>query len=213
MKNAAKWRSALVPHDDRLALRVALVIAGSIVSAYGITLAIHAGFGKATLAVLWEGISHSFEVSLGVASFLTAIAMIAFALAFDRHQIAFGTALYQITYSPCIDIFANSHFYFHSQIPDFLLMLIGIVLFAIGTGMYAAADSGKGSYEALNFTVVRLSGRSVKSTRMALDAGAVIAGVLMGGSFGACTICTILISGPAIQKSIELTRKLFRLDP
>lgn len=205
-------RNALVPHLSRLPLRIALIVAGSVVSAYGITLAIHAGFGKATLAVLWEGISVFFGVSLGMASFLVAVAMILFALAFDRKQIAFGTLLYQVVYSPCIDLFANVHTYFGMLAPDFVLMVLGIALFAIGTGVYAAADSGRGSYEAMNFAISRITGRSIRGVRMALDAGVVIVGVLLGGTFGVCTICTIFISGPIIQKSIEVTKKLLKLD-
>lgn len=56
--------------------RIVIIIVGSVVSAYGITLALYAGFGGATLAVLWEGVSQTFNVSIGVASFIVAIAMI-----------------------------------------------------------------------------------------------------------------------------------------
>lgn len=37
-------------------IKTLTVIAGSIISAYGITLAIGAGFGGATLAILWQGL-------------------------------------------------------------------------------------------------------------------------------------------------------------
>lgn len=37
--------------------KIIIIVIGSIVSAYGITLALYAGFGGATLAVLWQGIS------------------------------------------------------------------------------------------------------------------------------------------------------------
>lgn len=212
MANTNALKHALVPHRSRLLLRICLIVIGSIVSAYGITLAIHAGFGKATLAVLWEGVSNFFGITLGTASFVIAIAMIAFAFAFDRKQIAFGTLLYQLIYSPCIDAFAHAHVYFGMLVPDFMLMVLGVALFAIGTGIYAAADSGRGSYEALNFTISHLTERSIRSVRMALDAGVVMLGVMLGGTFGACTICTILISGPIIQKSIEATKQILKLD-
>lgn len=38
-----------------------IIIVGSIIVAYGITLAMYAGFGGATLAVLWQGISKTFS--------------------------------------------------------------------------------------------------------------------------------------------------------
>ena len=35
--------------------KLAILVIGSIIAAYGITLALYAGFGGATLAVLWQG--------------------------------------------------------------------------------------------------------------------------------------------------------------
>lgn len=37
--------------------KITVIIIGSVIAAYGITLALYAGFGGATLAVLWQGIS------------------------------------------------------------------------------------------------------------------------------------------------------------
>ena len=48
--------------------KIAVIIIGSVIAAYGITLALYAGFGGATLAVLWQGISKTFHISIGMAS-------------------------------------------------------------------------------------------------------------------------------------------------
>ena len=45
--------------------KITVIIIGSVIAAYGITLALYAGFGGATLAVLWQGISGTFHVSIG----------------------------------------------------------------------------------------------------------------------------------------------------
>ena len=73
-------------------------------------------------------------------------------------------------------------------------MLLGVVLFALGTGFYAAASLGRGSYEALTFSLAEKNGWQVKIVRMILDAIMVIVGVLLGEKFGICTIVTIIIS-------------------
>ena len=36
-------------------IKLIIIVVGSVVAAYGITLALYAGFGGATLAVLWQG--------------------------------------------------------------------------------------------------------------------------------------------------------------
>ena len=92
-----------------------------------------------------------------------------------------------------------------------LIMLLGVMLFAVGTGFYAAASLGRGSYEALTFSLAEKNGWQVKVVRMVLDIVMVIAGVLLGGKFGICTIVTIVISGPVIQFTASKTKKFFKM--
>ena len=191
--------------------RIIIMVVGSIIAAYGITLALYAGFGGATLAVLWQGISKTFHISIGMASLIVAIVMIVFVFFYDRSQIHIGTILYQIVYSLCVDLFANVHVYSTHLWVNALIMLLGVVFFAIGTGIYAAASLGRGSYEALTFSLAEKNGWQVKVVRMILDMLMVIAGVLLGGKFGICTIVTIIISGPVIQFAASKTKKIFKM--
>ena len=191
--------------------KIIIIVIGSIIAAYGITLALYAGFGGATLAVLWQGISKTFHISIGMASLIVAMVMIVFAFFYDRSQIHIGTILYQIVYSLCVDLFANAHVYSTHLWVNALIMLLGVMLFAVGTGFYAAASLGRGSYEALTFSLAEKNGWQVKVVRMILDIVMVIAGVLLGGKFGICTIVTIIISGPVIQFTASKTKKLFKI--
>ena len=191
--------------------KIIIIVIGSIIAAYGITLALYAGFGGATLAVLWQGISRTFHISIGMASLIVAIVMIVFAFFYDRSQIHIGTILYQIVYSLCVDLFANAHVYSTHLWVNALIMLLGVLLFAVGTGFYAAASLGRGSYEALTFSLAEKNGWQVKVVRMILDIVMVISGVLLGGKFGICTIVTIIISGPVIQFTASKTKKLFKM--
>lgn len=50
--------------------KIAVIIIGSVIAAYGITLALYAGFGGATLAVLWQGMGWLGEDTLCTASLL-----------------------------------------------------------------------------------------------------------------------------------------------
>ena len=156
--------------------KIIIIWIGSIIAAYGITLAMYAGFGGATLAVLWQGISKTFHISIGMASMIVAVVMIIFVFFYDRSQLHIGTVLYQIVYSLCVDLFANAHTYSRHMWINVLLMLLGIILFAIGTGLYAAASLGRGSYEALTFSLAEKNGWQVKVVRSLLDASMVIIG-------------------------------------
>lgn len=191
--------------------KIIIIVVGSVVAAYGITLALYAGFGGATLAVLWQGISETFHVSIGMASMIVAIIMIAFSFFYDRSQIHIGIILYQIVYSFCVDLFANIHVYSAHLWVNALIMLLGIILFAMGTGIYAAASLGRGSYEALTFSLADKNDWPVKTVRMILDIVMVVIGVILGGKFGLCTILTIILSGPVIQFTVSKTKKVFNI--
>lgn len=86
-------------------------------------------------------------------------------------------------------------------------MLLGILIFSFGTGLYSAADFGRGSYEAVTFSLAEKNNWKVKIVRMVLDLIVVIIGVLLGGKFGICTIATILLSGPIIQATVNAVKK------
>ena len=190
--------------------KIIIIVIGSIIAAYGITLALYAGFGGATLAVLWQGISRTFHITIGMASLIVAIIMIVFSFFYDRSQIHIGTIIYQLVYSLCVDLFANAHVYSTHLWVNALIMLLGVMLFAVGTGVYAAASLGRGSYEALTFSLAEKNGWQVKAVRMILDIVMVLTGVLLGGKFGICTIVTIIISGPIIQFTASKAKKLLK---
>lgn len=200
-----------ISSNDNLLKKIVVIVIGSIIAAYGITLALYAGFGGATLAVLWQGVSGTFHISIGMASFIVALGMILFAFIYDRSQIHVGTILYQIVYSACVDLFANCHIYSRYIWINFFIMLIGVVLFAVGTGLYASASLGRGSYEAVTFALAEKNNWQVKIVRMVLDIIMVVIGVLLGGKFGVCTIVTILISGPIIQFVNRKSKQLLKV--
>ena len=191
--------------------KIMIIVLGSMLAAYGITLALYAGFGGATLAIVWQGMSKTFHISIGMASFVVALVMILFAVIYDRKQIHIGTVLYQIVYSLCVDLFANLHIYSRYMWINFFIMLAGVILFAAGTGLYASTSLGRGSYEAVTFALAEKNNWQVKIVRMILDVVMVVTGVLLGGSFGVCTIVTIIVSGPVIQFVNSGAKKLFKM--
>ena len=174
----------------KYATKTLMIVIGSIISAYGITLAIGAGFGGATLAILWQGLTNVTGMSIGTSSLIVAVAMIIFAL-----------------YSFFVDVFTKIQHYTDIKAVNFVIMLLGIAIFSFGTGIYSAADFGRGSYEAVTFSLAEKNGWKIKIVRMVLDIIMVIIGVLLGGKFGICTIATVLLSGPIIQATVSTVKK------
>ena len=153
-----------------------------------------------------------FIYSIGMASFVVAVGMILFALIYDKSQIHIGTVLYQIIYSFCVDLFVTCHVYSKYMWINFFRMLAGVILFAVGTGLYASASLGRGSYEAVTFALAEKNNWQVRGVRIILDITMVVIGVLLGGKFGVCTIVTVIISGPIIQFVNGKSRQIFKLN-
>ena len=188
--------------------KILLVTVGTLVAAFGIDLAIHASFGGATLAVLWEGCALTFHITMGQASFLIAAVMLLFCFFYDRKQIGWGTVIYQILYSTFVDVFEGFLVYTDSRIANFGLMVLGIVLLSVGCGIYSYADWGRGSYEALTFALVNRRGWQTQYVRIGLDICCVAVGAVLGGKFGWCTVVTVLLSGVILQRVVGWLRRV-----
>ena len=70
-------------------------------------------------------------------------------------------------------------------------MLLGIAIFSFGTGIYSAADFGRGSYEAVTFSLAEKNRWKIKIVRMVLDIIMVIIGVLLSGPIIQATVSTV----------------------
>lgn len=196
---------------SNLFLRSILLVIGTMIAAFGIDLAINAGFGGATLAILWQGLSNVFPITIGQSSIIIAVAMVLFCWFYDRKQIHVGTLVYQLVYGFCIDIFEPYLIYSDNRMINFLLMLLGITFLSLGSALYSIADLGRGSYEAMTFALVNRRGWKISYTRIGLDIICVVIGFALGGKVGLCTIATILISGPLLQLFVKMCKSVIQI--
>ncbi|RPH24754.1 hypothetical protein EHN07_14360 [Buttiauxella warmboldiae] len=80
-----------------------------------------------------------------------------------------------------------------------LLLLAAILVNAIATGMYIGAGFGSGPRDGLMTGINARTGWSVRSVRTAIELTVLLAGWLMGGTFGVGTVLYALAIGPLIQ--------------
>ena len=196
---------------SNLFLRSILLVIGTMIAAFGIDLAINAGFGGATLAILWQGLANVFPITIGQSSIIIAVAMVLFCWFYDRKQIHVGTLVYQLVYGFCIDIFEPYLIYSDNRMINFLLMLLGITFLSLGSALYSIADLGRGSYEAMTFALVNRRGWKISYTRIGLHIICVVTGFALGGKVGLCTIATILISGPLLQLFVKMCKSVIQI--
>ena len=90
------------------------------------------------------------------------------------------------------------------------LLLAGIVLNAIATAAYIGAHFGPGPRDGLMTGISRRSGWSVRLVRTLIEGSVLLAGYLLGGTFGLGTIAYALAIGPMIQLMLPLFDRDYR---
>ena len=190
------------------AIRMLILVLGSIVASCGMSFAIRAGLGGAALAVLWQGLSLSYGITLGTAALLISSCFLLFNCFYDRSQIHIGTVIHQIVYSWFLDVFNRIPIPSQSLAVNVVIMAISLVVYAVGVGVYAVADVGRGPYEGFCFALHQKKGWQIRNIRRISEGAIVGVGMLMGGQIGLCTIAALVINGPVIQRTVNVTKPL-----
>ncbi|WP_313773758.1 hypothetical protein [Enterobacter huaxiensis] len=79
------------------------------------------------------------------------------------------------------------------------LLLSGIVVNAVATGMYIGAGFGAGPRDGLMTGIHARLGWSIRSVRTGIEVSVLMIGCILGGSFGVGTVVYALTIGPMIQ--------------
>ena len=90
------------------------------------------------------------------------------------------------------------------------LLIAGIVLNAIATAAYIGAHFGPGPRDGLMTGLSRRSGWSVRLVRTLIEGSVLLAGYLLGGTFGLGTVAYALAIGPMIQAVLPLFDRDYR---
>ncbi|ELW1646463.1 hypothetical protein KI694_08400 [Enterobacter oligotrophicus] len=100
-----------------------------------------------------------------------------------------------------------------SSLPIRIALLVsGIVINAIATGMYIGAGFGAGPRDGLMTGIHARLGWSIRSVRTAIEVSVLIIGCILGGTFGVGTVLYALTIGPLIQICLPWFRQKPRVQ-
>ena len=94
----------------------------------------------------------------------------------------------------------------------YTLLVSGIVVNALATGMYIGAGFGAGPRDGLMTGIHARLGWSIRSVRTAIEVTVLIVGYLLGGAFGVGTVLYALTIGPLIQLCLPWFRQRPRIQ-
>ncbi|GCF95320.1 hypothetical protein NRIC_32110 [Enterococcus florum] len=157
------------------------------------------GLGADALGVLWEGLAKHLPVTVGQASLLVTATCLTMVFFINKKELGLATVLNPIATSIFTDIVIK-------EVPGpssfgikLLMVLIGISLIGIGSGIAAATNTGKEGYIALSFVLSQRLAMDLAKIRMMLDAFCFIVGMLLGGKFMLGPILGVVMIGPLLK--------------
>jgi uncharacterized membrane protein YczE len=87
--------------------------------------------------------------------------------------------------------------------PRWILLLGGIALVALGSGLYLTAALGPGPRDGLMTGLHARTGLSLRLVRASIEISVLIAGYVLGGTVGVGTLAFALLIGPGVQLAVE----------
>jgi uncharacterized membrane protein YczE len=198
-------------HDDRVLTRDSRVtwlsVAGRLAGAHlligaAIALAIRSDLGAAPWDVFHVGIHRTTGLGIGAATAVTGVVAVAVAFVAGVRP-GPATLINALVLGSCVD----TALAVVPVAPPLVLAMgffgAGLVLGALGTGLYLSAGLGSGPRDSLMVALVR-RGVPVARARAGLELGALGAGVLLGGRAGVGTLIYAAAIGPLVQWGVSL---------
>jgi uncharacterized membrane protein YczE len=177
--------------------RLSQLVAGLVLFGIGIALMLQSGMGLPPWDVLHQGLAEQFGLSVGVWSILISFVVLLLWLPL-RERYGIGTLLNALIIGVMIDLAVWAIPRPDSLWAQVVMMVGGIVLIGLASGMYIGANLGPGPRDGL-MTAIARRGISIRATRWGLELVVLVVGILLGGTFGVGTIGFALLIGPIVQ--------------
>ncbi|MFD8977780.1 MULTISPECIES: YitT family protein [unclassified Streptomyces] len=185
-------------HGRHLTRRLVQLYVG--LTLYGVSsaLLVRSGLGLEPWGVLHQGLAEKTGLTIGVVSIIVGAAVLLLWIPI-RQKPGLGTVSNVFAIGIAMDgtlaLVPDVHG-LAGQVP---LLVLGITLNGVATGLYIAARFGPGPRDGLMTGLHRLTGRSIRLVRTAIEVAVVATGFVLGGSVGVGTVLYALAIGPLAQ--------------
>ncbi len=197
--------------NDRLK-RLFYSILGNLVIGVGIAILKLSGLGVDPLSFMNTGISNMLKMRFGMTLTIMNFFLVTIVYIFYRKYIGMGTIVNMLLVGVSVDFsydiikFMNSNVFWI----NFILLILGINVMAIGIATYLEADLGASAYDAMPYVLNRILKKQYpyKYTRIVLDVICIIAGLILKSKIGIGTIILGFFTGPLITFYRNILGKL-----
>ncbi|WP_327247489.1 membrane protein YczE [Streptomyces sp. NBC_01320] len=187
-----------VPRRAHLTRRLMQLYVGLALYGASSALMVRAGLGLEPWGVLHQGLAERTGLSIGVVAIIVGAAVLLLWIPM-RQRPGLGTVSNVFAIGLAMDGTLALVPELHGLVARIVIMVAGIALNGVATGLYIAARFGPGPRDGLMTGLHRRTGRSVRLVRTAIEVAVVATGFLLGGSLGVGTVLYALSIGPLAQ--------------
>ncbi|MFJ9633878.1 YitT family protein [Streptomyces sp. NPDC101175] len=191
-------RGHLLSTRNRLGRRLVQLYAGLALYGASSALLVVSGLGLEPWNVLHQGLAELTGLTIGVVSIVVGAAVLLLWIPL-RQRPGLGTVSNVFVVGLAMDgalaLLPDAHG-LAVRIP---LLLAGVLLNGVATGLYISASFGPGPRDGLMTGLHRLTGRSIRLIRTGIEVAVVATGFALGGTVGVGTLLYALAIGPLAQ--------------
>jgi uncharacterized membrane protein YczE len=187
------------------------LLSGLAVFGIGIALMAQAGLGLGPWEAFHQGISRITGIPLGTVSILVGIPILALWWPLGERP-GIGTVLNVALIGVATNIGIAVIPPMDEPLPQLAMMLAGLAVIGVGSGLYLAADLGPGPRDGLMTAFHHRFGWSIRRSRTLIEVTVLVLGWLLGGTIGLGTVLFALGIGPIVQVALGIFDREGRLD-
>ncbi|MFD9118401.1 YitT family protein [Streptomyces bottropensis] len=191
------------PQPRRLGRRLTQLYTGLALYGASSALLVQAGLGLEPWNVLHQGLAELTGLTIGVVSIVVGALVLLLWIPL-RQRPGLGTVSNVFVVGIAMDATLALVPEAHTMAVRIPLLVAGIVLNGVATGLYIAARFGPGPRDGLMTGLHRRTGRSVRLMRTAVEVAVLATGFALGGTVGAGTALYALSIGPLAQLFLRL---------
>lgn len=153
---------------------------GAAIVGIGVGICITTELVADALGALWEGLATRLPISVGQASLVVTVVCVIMVLLINPRHLGLGTLLNPLVTSLTTDFIILRIPTSDNPVVKMILLVIGILLIAIGSGIAAAANRSKEGYIALNLALAEKFSGDIAQTRFLMDLICFVGGMILG---------------------------------
>lgn len=200
VRHVIPYRPAVVfipTRGPKMRRRLAQLVLGLVAFGVGIGLMLQSGLGVPPWDVLHQGMAVRFGLTVGVWSVIVSVLVLLLWIPL-KERFGLGTLLNAVVIGLTIDGTAAIVPEAGNTMVAWAMLLAGVLIIAVATGMYIGANMGPGPRDGL-MTGIAKRGPSIRLTRALIEISVLALGWLLGGTFGVGTVVFAFGIGPLVQ--------------